>query len=546
MYAIYVSQAKVGHAGAKTAALLDTLPDLEDIEADSGGVTSQDLALPLAAQALESSMFENTFMQEACSATMNGILSAGEKAPVIGVIFAIIKQMKVQYDLYAESSEECRRLSVWCVSLIATIGHLANEAVIDADTDRLLRAAVPPLLALKTLVVSRMETINGGYKGKFMAFFTSKEYLDKSQEAQKHVKSAIHSLTFRVQVNTRIDVQNVLKKCEMLPNMDQKIDHIVKLAKENSQKLDQVLKLATKQGAKEKTQHRRNDNMESYNISSAAVKKEDEAFASGSTCLVFMAMWERQPVAVKVVSLKGVPRHKRIKIAENVAIELGILVRLSHPNILNVYGIIDEDLDCLQLVMEFATEGELGDILRTSCDPLPVRQQIDWSLQVAAGMRYLHAQKVAHRDLKSLNILVSKNFEGNFLLKISDFGLSKEQVGATMSSGTATTLGTPQWSAPEILDPTSSTTLDYFKSDIWSYGVVVWEIGTRKMPFEGKNAMQVARSVADKGIKMQLSAQEGHHEPMISIVDACCHADPHSRLPFAKVIEILEEALEQP
>ena len=56
-------------------------------------------------------------------------------------------------------------------------------------------------------------------------------------------------------------------------------------------------------------------------------------------------------------------------------------------------------------------------------------RQFDFCLQVATGMRYLHVQKTAHRDLKSLNILITLTSEGDILLKISDFGLSKEDIG---------------------------------------------------------------------------------------------------------------------
>lgn len=71
--------------------------------------------------------------------------------------------------------------------------------------------------------------------------------------------------------------------------------------------------------------------------------------------------------------------------------ELDILVRVRHPNILIVYGVIDEDLTSLQLVMEYASDSELGDLLWNAYSPLPILQQLDWSLQIMAGMRYLHS-----------------------------------------------------------------------------------------------------------------------------------------------------------
>jgi len=202
-------------------------------------VTSHDLSLPDAAHELKSAMFDNTFLEEASSAMLDGILAAGQKVPAVGVIFSIMKDMKGHFDRFNESSEECRRLSVWCVSQMGTLGYLAKEATIDSNTDGLLRAAIPPLLELKKLTTSRREA-STGYVGMTIAFWTSNEYLRKSGIAQNRVQSAIDALALRVQVNTQVDVQKVLKKCSMLPNMDKKLDTLVAMAEEGNKKLDQA------------------------------------------------------------------------------------------------------------------------------------------------------------------------------------------------------------------------------------------------------------------------------------------------------------------
>ena len=202
-------------------------------------VTSHDLSLPDAAHELKCAMFGNTFLEEASSALLDGILAAGQKVPAVGVIFAIMKDMKGHFDRFNESSEECRRLSVWCVSQMGTLGYLAKEATIDSNTDGLLRAAIPPLLELKKLTTSRREA-STGYVGMTIAFWTSNEYLRKSGIAQNRVQSAIDALALRVQVNTQVDVQKVLKKCSMLPNMDKKLDTLVAMAEESNKKLDQA------------------------------------------------------------------------------------------------------------------------------------------------------------------------------------------------------------------------------------------------------------------------------------------------------------------
>ena len=119
------------------------------LAAASGALTSADLTIPAEAQELGTAIFENTFMAGASAAMVDSILSAGQAVPAIGALFTVLKDMKHHLDGFVESEQECKRLSIWCVSQIGTLGHLGKEATIDHSTVKLLRAAIPPLLDLK-------------------------------------------------------------------------------------------------------------------------------------------------------------------------------------------------------------------------------------------------------------------------------------------------------------------------------------------------------------------------------------------------------------
>jgi mitogen-activated protein kinase kinase kinase 13 len=148
---------------------------------------------------------------------------------------------------------------------------------------------------------------------------------------------------------------------------------------------------------------------------------------------------------------------KRVKSEEETNIKH--LRKLNHPNVIKFRGVsISSPL--FYIVMEFCAYGSLYDVLRrrrekNSCTK--PTQVLDWSKQISNGLNYLHANKILHRDVKSPNILIAENF----ILKISDFGTSKQlgsKQGQIMSFN-----GTSAWMAPEVIrkEPCSE------KIDVW-------------------------------------------------------------------------------
>lgn len=122
----------------------------------------------------------------------------------------------------------------------------------------------------------------------------------------------------------------------------------------------------------------------------------------------------------------------------------------------------------------------------------------------AEGMAYLHsfARPVIHRDLKSHNLLVDKHWN----VKIADFGLSKVQ---DLNKMTAT--GTPQWSAPEVI----RNELYDEKVDVYSFGVIIYELLTRKIPYANLGPMTACRRVAFDGLRPDFP--KGCSKPYVSL-----------------------------
>lgn len=146
---------------------------------------------------------------------------------------------------------------------------------------------------------------------------------------------------------------------------------------------------------------------------------------------------------------------------------------------------------------------------------------------IACGMRYLHDRHIMHRDLKSPNVLL----DNDKLPKICDFGLSRTR---ELQSNLTKTVGTPQWMAPELVK-----CADYDDSiDVYAYGVVLWEMLTGLVPFEGKEAFQIIYVLLSN--PNPLPIPEGSPEPLSKLIQKCVSQDSKERPSFADIISEFE------
>ena len=155
---------------------------------------------------------------------------------------------------------------------------------------------------------------------------------------------------------------------------------------------------------------------------------------------------------------------------------------LEHPNIVPIYDLIDID-DKLGLVMPYLPGQNLEEMIRAD-HPIPIYLATDIALQIARGLKaaHTHQKRIIHRDIKSNNIMIM-NASGNTIVKIMDFGLAKAKVDADLTM-TGIPLGTPPYMSPE---QTLGKKLNH-KTDIWSFGIVLYEMLTSQRPFKGRDA----------------------------------------------------------
>ncbi|XP_037316438.2 mitogen-activated protein kinase kinase kinase 10 [Pungitius pungitius] len=262
----------------------------------------------------------------------------------------------------------------------------------------------------------------------------------------------------------------------------------------------------------------------------------DEVIGAGGFGKVYKGVWRREEVAVKAA--RQDPDEDISATAESVRQEARLFWMLRHTNIISLHGVCLQEPN-LCLVMEYARGGALNRALAGK--KVPPRVLVNWAVQVATGMDYLHNQAfvpIIHRDLKSSNILILEPVEredlGGRTLKITDFGLAREWHQTTKMSAA----GTYAWMAPEVI----KVSLFSKSSDVWSFGVLLWELLTGEVPYREIDALAVAYGVAMN--KLTLPIPSTCPEPFAQLLGECWSPNPRSRPSFTNILKRLQ-AIEQ-
>jgi serine/threonine-protein kinase len=157
------------------------------------------------------------------------------------------------------------------------------------------------------------------------------------------------------------------------------------------------------------------------------------------------------------------------------------MVQLTSEHVARVTDVGTHDNGAPYLVMEYLEGRDLGDVV-TARGPLPAPEVVDYLLQACEAVAEAHSLKVVHRDLKPGNLFLSRRPDGSPLVKVLDFGISKahEPAGNKLTQ-TAAVMGSPAYMSPEQVR--STTNVDQ-RTDVWSLGVIAYELLTGKLPFE--------------------------------------------------------------
>jgi TolB-like protein/Tfp pilus assembly protein PilF/predicted Ser/Thr protein kinase len=228
----------------------------------------------------------------------------------------------------------------------------------------------------------------------------------------------------------------------------------------------------------------------------------------------------------RFVALKFLPRfispnEEERKRFEN---EAQAAASLNHPNIATIYAIEDSE-DKIFIVMEYIDGTELKDKIKSGS--IPIEETIHLAIQIAEGLEAAHKKGIVHRDIKSSNIIITNDGK----VKIMDFGLAKIK-GGTNVTKIGTTVGTAAYMSPE---QAKGDEVDY-RSDIWSFGVVLYEMLTGQMPFKGEYDQALIYSIINESPNPINVRQRGIPSELSEIIDRLLQKNPNRRYSIIKKV----------
>jgi serine/threonine protein kinase len=205
--------------------------------------------------------------------------------------------------------------------------------------------------------------------------------------------------------------------------------------------------------------------------------------------------------------------------------EVTTMASLHHRFVLELVGV--QIKEPYRILTRFCAGKSLFDRLHrpASNEGLTARQLSTIAYQVAEGMQFLHANGIVHRDLKTMNILLDEHLT----VKIADFGLAGIMKDAKELFGG---VGTPHYTAPEVLERKHYG----LKVDVFSFGVILWEIGMKTIPFRDKSSQEIFDFVVTHGWRLPLP--QAMPERLRQLISRCWHANPNERPEFSEIVEL--------
>ncbi|XP_028777420.1 serine/threonine/tyrosine-protein kinase HT1 [Neltuma alba] len=253
-------------------------------------------------------------------------------------------------------------------------------------------------------------------------------------------------------------------------------------------------------------------------------------FAHGAHSRLYRGNYKDEPVAVKLIRVPDDDDSGTMagRLEKQFIREVTLLSRLHHENVIKfVAACRKPPVYCV--ITEFLSEGSLRAYLhKLEHKTVPLEKLIAFALEIARGMEYIHSRGIIHRDLKPENVLISEDSH----LKIADFGIACEEAYRDVFTDDP---GTYRWMAPEMIKRKSYGR----KVDVYSFGLILWEMVTGTIPYEDMTPIQAAYAVVNKNSRPVIPSS--CPSAMRALIEQCWSSHPDKRPEFWQIVKILEQ-----
>ncbi|KAJ3448428.1 serine/threonine-protein kinase -related [Anaeramoeba flamelloides] len=258
-----------------------------------------------------------------------------------------------------------------------------------------------------------------------------------------------------------------------------------------------------------------------------------ELIGKGGFGRVFKGTWGGKEVAIKVI-LKELINKDNLKAFQK---EIYLLSTLKHENIIQFLGAsLLKEPYCV--VTDFVSGGSLFGLIHKNRNVNLTGKQIkNLAIGTANGMKYLHSYGIIHRDLKSLNVLLD---EAHTHVQICDFGMARVKQNRTQNKLLMTAqIGTTFWMAPEVLAGSSYD----IKCDVYSYGILLYELVTRRIPYKELNytPIQIAFAVVNDRLRPKFIETDDVSMELKDLILKCLDHRPFKRPTFKDILKIMNQ-----
>ncbi|XP_017874922.1 PREDICTED: mitogen-activated protein kinase kinase kinase 7-like [Drosophila arizonae] len=256
-----------------------------------------------------------------------------------------------------------------------------------------------------------------------------------------------------------------------------------------------------------------------------SIKADDltlgEVLGQGNNGKVFKARWHTKDVAVKEIFLQNINKSTDNEITE--------LLRANHENIVFLHGTAIKN-NILYLVMELVDGGSLENLIYSEQINYDLAHVINWALQIAKGIQYMHSKKLVHRDIRPYHILLCDSYRH---VKICEFSFVRS-LGTSMTNNR----GTATYMAPEVFTGKKYTE----KCDVYSYAIALWEMLSRDKPYNSYDTnLQISKAVLDGERPSLDDINISCPEKIKELLTSCWSTDPNERYSMTQIIDVLSK-----